>query len=236
MNKRTQHSVYSDHDEVLLLLPWFANSTLDKADLEKVRNHLKVCLTCRRELASFEMLASNLEREPAWESSYKPSFERLMVKIRQEQGAATAMAGSVPRQRWLERLGGWIAQWAAPRYLVPALATVTVAAVVPFLLRSEGVGSWPEPVYQTLAMPGSMAKFADSDVQVVFSDGVSRQEITGLIAAVQGELLEGPSPRGIYTVRIRSGRDLQASLAQLRQDERVVFAEPVLGPDLTPKK
>lgn len=235
MNKRSHQSVYSDHDEVLLLLPWFANGTLMSDDLEKVKNHLKVCLTCRRELAGFESLSASLLRQPSLEISYKPSFERLMVRI-QQQEKVNLVAKRPARKNLLTRFGEWFSTWSAPTYLVPALATVTIAAFIPFLMRDDGLSSDTAQTFHTLAMPGSMANYVGSDIQVVFSDDVSKQEITNLISAIQADILDGPSDRGIYTVRIRADRDLQGSLARLRQNNRVVFAEPVLGPSFSPEK
>lgn len=236
MNKQTQKSVYSDHDDVLMLLPWYANGTLVGSDLDKVRNHLKVCLTCRRELASTEFLAAGLQREPVMEISYKPSFDRLMLQIRRDEQAKQAPAFKAARFSRFARLADWLSQWMAPKYLVPALATLTMAAVIPFLLRHEGPATGHAQIYQTLAMPGSMAKYSGSDVQLVFSDDASKQEIGRLITAVQGELVDGPSPKGVYTVRIAHGRDLAEALSRLRRDAKVVFAEPVLGPGLSSEK
>ncbi|WP_045226237.1 zf-HC2 domain-containing protein [Methyloterricola oryzae] len=236
MNKQTQKSVYSDHDDVLMLLPWYANGTLVGSDLDKVRNHLKVCLTCRREMASAEFLVAGLQREPVMEISYKPSFDRLMVQIRREEQAKAAPAPKTARVSGLAHFAGWLSEWMSPKYLVPALATVTMAAVIPFLLRGEGPATDDAQVYQTLAMPGSMAKYSGSDVQLVFSGDASKQEISRLIAAVQGELVDGPSLKGVYTVRIAHGRDLAEALSRLRQDTKVVFAEPVLGPGFSSDK
>jgi hypothetical protein len=159
MNKQTQKSVYADHDDVLMLLPWYASGSLTGGELDRVRDHLKVCLTCRRELASTEFLAQSLEREPAMEISYKPSFERLMARIRQEEQTESMRQARPPRVSWLSSLAGWASELLAPKYLVPALATVTMATVIPFMLRDGGLGHEEVPAYQTLAMPGSMAKF-----------------------------------------------------------------------------
>lgn len=230
MNKHTQKSVYSDHDDVLMLLPWYANGTLVGGDLDKVRNHLKVCLTCRRELASTEFLASSFQSDPILDISYKPSFERLMVRIRQDERANVTPVPQPSRGQWLNRFTDWLSDLASPKYLVPALATVTMAAVIPFLLRGESPVTDHAQIYQTLAMPGSMAKYAGNDVQLVFSDGTSKQDISRLVASVQGELVDGPSPKGVYTIRLSHGRDLSDALTRLRQDAKVVFAEPVLGP------
>lgn len=236
MNEQTQKSVYSDHDDVLMLLPWYANGSLAGEESDRVRNHLKVCLTCRRELANTTLLAESLEREPAMEISYKPSFDRLMGRIRQEQQPKAATPARRPRVTWHARLAEWASEFAAPRYAVPALATVTMAAVIPFLMQDTGSSPDLTPSYQTLAMPGSMAKFVGNDLQLVFSDGASKKEIANLIASVQAELVDGPSAKGVYTVRISHGRDLGDALARLRHDAKVVFAEPVLGPGFSSEK
>lgn len=48
MNSRVESQ--SDHDEVIALLPWFVNKTLDQSQIAKVSNHIKSCEECQREI------------------------------------------------------------------------------------------------------------------------------------------------------------------------------------------
>ncbi|MBS1211936.1 MAG: zf-HC2 protein [Proteobacteria bacterium] len=229
MMKSTHQSTYSDHDDVLLLLPWLANGTLADGELEKVRNHLKVCLVCRRELSALEVVSATFHNTPSVDISYKPSFERLMVRIRQQESGASRGRSHASRD-WLHRFGQWLRGSSGSRFLAPALAMAILAAFIPFVLQDTWRTEAPN-VYQTLAMPGSMEKLAGNDVQVVFADGMSKQDISLLFKEIQGHILDGPSTRGVYTVRILPEQGLETALARLRQDKRVIFAEPALGPE-----
>lgn len=51
-----ESSPQSRHGEIRLLLPWYANGTLDAVDRERVAEHVSSCDVCARELAQHERL------------------------------------------------------------------------------------------------------------------------------------------------------------------------------------
>ena len=46
----TQASI--DHEDVVMILPWYVNESLDSVEQDRVRIHLRDCPACRRELRS----------------------------------------------------------------------------------------------------------------------------------------------------------------------------------------
>ena len=79
--KPLPNNPYSAHHDISLLLPWYVNKTLQGDEIERVENHLKVCLTCRREIAILHKLAEAVQREGSLDSAAQASFSRLKKRL-----------------------------------------------------------------------------------------------------------------------------------------------------------
>lgn len=221
---------YANHDDIWLLLPWYANGSLEAGERERVTAHLRVCLLCRKEIAEQTMLAKQLRHEPAVEISPKPSFDRLLARIQSEQAtpAGRPRATASKRRRLADWIDGLLAGLTPPR-LAAACASLALAFALAFLSVRQ---QQPTAAFHTVADSGSLERFAQNDLRVIFAERVAEQEQARLIAAIQGQIVDGPGPGGIYTVRLAAsaGREggLPHALAQLRGNPAVVFAEPAL--------
>ena len=51
-----------DHEAITELLPWYVNETLDGNEREQVRDHLRVCSSCRDDVAMLEQLGNVVRR------------------------------------------------------------------------------------------------------------------------------------------------------------------------------
>lgn len=234
MNQKNQ-SPYSNHDEVWLLLPWYSNGSLEGKELELVRNHLRVCLTCRKELAAQETLSKTLQHASLVEISAKPSFERLMARIQEETRAPVKADGQAASRRF-PRWPNILRQILTSRRLTLAAATGLAFATVLLAISIPLFLSWTpiETVqnYHTAANPDTLGNFAKNDVRVVFADHVTEREIADLLKSVRGQIVDGPTASRIYTIRISDSDGLETSITQflqrLRESKTVIFAEPAL--------
>ena len=233
-----QSSSYANHDEIWLLLPWYINGSLQVFEREQVKAHVQVCLTCRRELASQAMLAKHLEHTPRVEISSKPSFERLMSRL-QEEDAIKPSHVNPPKHKAVQSVS-WkqaFIDWLAPKHLTAAFATGLLAVVVVSLMNH--MQSSPTQTYHTVAEPNSLDRFKPNDIRVVFAEQVADTEIRRLLSSTHGSIVDGPNPAGVYTVRISSDQGNQTSLDQalnqLRGNKIVIFAEPALPQVNEPK-
>jgi len=98
------------------LLPWLVNGTLEGEELRRVEEHLRSCLTCRREVDELRRLRREIQAASDVSPSETPGLERLLAEVEAERPR--------PRSR------RWFRPWQ------PMLAAAVLAAVV-------GIGVWP---------------------------------------------------------------------------------------------
>jgi hypothetical protein len=82
MSDAKHHDEWQQHENVWLLLPWYANGTLEAAERTLVQEHLGGCSACRDELARCGGLAAALAAGPENAPSPHPiQLARLMERI-----------------------------------------------------------------------------------------------------------------------------------------------------------
>lgn len=213
MNSLDSHP-FDEHDDVFLLLPWYANRSLDGEEAAHVEKHLRNCTACRRELAALRALAAAIARESVSGQSADVSYAHFADRLPQRPIAAAG------RHRWLTR-------WNRSGALRLAAAAVLLLAILPLGLWQWGV---QQPAnFRTLAQPGPAWKAA-GDFRVVFAGNLPADRIAALLHEVDGHIVAGPNGAGAYTVRLgENGKQVDPAvvLTRLRAHEDVVLAEAV---------
>lgn len=200
------------------LLPWFVTGRLDADDAARVEHHLRTCESCRAEVEHDRALHALLtgDDRPA-ALSPTAGFQALMTRISETERAmpeATPPPSEAPPPT--RRASRWLA------------AVVVVQALALALL---GTALWrdteaPAP-YRTLTQGASSA--ATAHLRVVFAAETTAGELGTLLAAIDARIVDGPSPAGAYALALADADDqaLASSLATLRSNPRVLFAEPL---------
>ena len=212
----------ASHEQVEALLPWFANGTLDEAELAWVETHLAQCEECRAEVEECRALAAAVRATEAVAPAPHPTeLARLLARI-----DATEDGGFAPWRRLRETLAGTpvAVRWALAAQLVLLLGAGALT------LREER----PAPAtFRTLADAPAVAT-AETELRVMFREAATEAEIRALLLPLGAEIVAGPSPLGVYTLSLPAGagRDpLPVVLAHL--ESKVRFAEAV-PPEATP--
>lgn len=205
-----------DHEECVLLFPWYINQTLDDEEATRVRAHLNECSACRRELAELSALVAQLVSEPM----------SGLVRGRTVPPVGKYLSPAVP-----VRAGaiGWRRRF-MPRTHSRRVRYATAAAVllVAIPLGVRLLHTWLAADYRTLASPAPVTTEV-GDLRLVCARDLPWERIQALVREVGGHIVDGPNSAGAYTVRLgRAGKpaDLAAALAWLRGREGVVLAEP----------
>lgn len=204
------------HDDVWLLLPWYANQTLSDEERKYVEEHIKVCVTCRGELPVQQSLMENVRNSATIELCEHVQFANLMQKIR-----ATSKPEESPDKRQV------------PRYRNAGMYAFAASILLLLALPFTGMFNSGDYAYSTLSLPQSPPITQDNDLRVIFSGSVSRAERQHLLSLVNGSITAEPDSNGVYLVRIAQHEEKPAlntekALAFLHMHPQVVFAEPAL--------
>ena len=238
MNMQMQ-SPYANHDEVWLLLPWYTNDSLMDHEKNLVKNHLRVCLTCRKELVTQQMLAKNLQHTPLVEISSAPSFERLMLRIQADDKQTQAIIRNNKNSSFT--WSGWLDSFLdsiTARRLTVAIASVLMILTLPYVLHEKPLTDLQQ--FHTVSNAGSLDEFTKNDIHVVFTDQLTKPQIEALVKPLHGYIVQGASTSRVYTIRINDAEQPDQSVAlaieRLRANKSVLLAEPALPWKVEPAK
>lgn len=187
------------HQEVIELLPWYANATLSEAERRAVSDHLSDCAPCRAELEELTLF-QNAVVEAAGELQAPStarfrqamaeieSFERARHSAQKESGAG-----------WSERIRETLLGWLGP---MPSFGRALVAAQFLLILGlAGGLGyALRERDYSTLS--GTTQTARGSRLAIRFNEAISESEMRQLLRGIDGKIVDGPSALGIYTIEL----------------------------------
>ena len=188
------------HEQAQMLLPWFANGTLDASEAAMVEAHLAQCEACSEELA--ECIAM------------RELYAAMPVQGTPQQ-SAPLRAGNVTPIRGLRR--GLSSGWGrAAGAAVAAAAALTLIVVVTPSERDSGE-------YRLL---GSNSGDRSGNAIVLFSPDTAERDLRAALEGADAKVVDGPTASGAYIVRVPAETRADA-LEQLRGLPQVVLAEPV---------
>lgn len=185
------------HDEVLELLPWFVNGSLNEHEQARVNDHLRECRICGGEVQQLMRAANLFSATPIVMAD---STARARDRFMQELAARERRAASSRR-------------WIVPASLAACLVLASLF-LAPLVQRGAG--------YQTLSAPDELA---GPVVQIVFRPDTTEADIRALVLDEHGDIVSGPTAHRVYRVRLAGGSDPSAVVARLRENPAVSFAE-----------
>ncbi len=220
--KQLYHNPYTAHQDISLLLPWYVNKTLHGAETRSVEDHLKVCLSCRRELATLHKLSVAVRQEGSMDSAALASFSQLKKRI---HGADQTSLENTPKNIILQSLWGKRSKLYLPQ---PALALAAVLLLSLLIPRLTDTGDLSMNDYRTLSNAENPA-VSHNAIKVIFSNDAKQPQINALLASVHGRILDGPTVQGLYTITLDgkpATTNVLAMVESLRKNTHVIFAEP----------
>lgn len=165
------------------VLPWYVNGTLSDEERRVFENHLAACAACRREVAVLRQLAVVLHEQAPVPSG--DLYDRTIARL---------------KPRGWRRLFQSVRQILIP---VPTYAWVALVAELVIIVALAAV----------LASRGSLSTLSEPprrpspavQVQVIFSKGATVGQIQDVLTSLKARIVDGPTPRGIYSVEISLG-------------------------------
>jgi anti-sigma factor RsiW len=214
-------------DEAARLLPWYVTVRLNAQDAQRVTRHLERCAICREDVSRERALRALLKSDSALEYAPQPGLAKMLARIgeleREAPRAAPSAVSRTPVRARRLRAVHWLA---------------AAALVQTFALGA--LGTWSlhhsaqlkqEPRYATMSS-AAVPVAPGSRIRVVFSPSMSLGALQALLAQHALTLVRGPSDAGAYTLAFTDSRlaaeRLNPTVAALRRDARVMFAEPAV--------
>ena len=201
-----------------LLLPWHLNQTLEKAEEEKIKKHLRSCSLCRQELEQIKQ-EQRLHQSIAEEIPIPQTFPRIIEDIQQKQskgGIWQRIASLIP----------------GPQPVLAATIIVQFCVIIGLVsllvFNPWGTG---EKIYRTLSGP-SIVEGKGPHLSIIFQERVREKDVREVIMGIGGIIVNGPTELGIYTVELKSEmrpEELQTLIASLRQKKDIIRFVEVKG-------
>ena len=203
------------HEQAIELLPWLVNDSLAEGERDLVHEHATDCVICRRELFSLESLRDSISEVSAATAIPEPDMRRINARI--DALIERENRGQILLAKMRQFFDSpWRIAFAAQSALVILLGTALL---------------WPqtqEPAFTTLTAPENLPD--GQYVRVVFEPTLPASDLSSLLDTMNLTIVDGPSDRGVYTLRLStalSAADRDALLADLSFNDAVVFAQPV---------
>jgi hypothetical protein len=224
------------HADAQLLLPWFANGSLDAGQRAAVQAHLQDCADCRRTLDEERRIAAAVRASSLPARSPEPGLAKLLAALPAPTPAA-AVTAPARRRSWWPRWPTWNAMRPWPIAMAAAGAFAVVATVGTLTFRVQS----PDETYHVLSAAPASQPADRNEVHLVLAPSVDAARRDAILAIVDGRIVGGPNSVGAYTVRIATSGgaiDLTGALDRLRHEPDVLLAEavtplsmPHVGPD-----
>ncbi|MDH3532892.1 MAG: zf-HC2 domain-containing protein [Gammaproteobacteria bacterium] len=203
------------HEQARDLLPWLVNDSLKADERDRVDEHAKSCVICRRELAELGNLRASIAQYDDPIAVPAPDMRRINARI----------DALIEKETRLQRLLSGLREFMASPW------RIAFAAQTALLLILGTAMLWPQdaPVdYITLTSPQTLPDGAY--IRVVFDPTLGGPELSDLLDAMHLTLVEGPSDRGVATLGFTAAASVAERhdvVANLLTNPAVLFAVPV---------
>lgn len=230
--KQIPNSKIETHQNVLLLLPWYVNGTLTDQEHRNVEQHLKICQTCRHEVSALKLISEAIEKSDSLTVMADVSFSQLHDRIEKSRKQnATKLHFPYFYIRLLKAFGVWLNEIFTLQTVIFAQAAIIIFGVL-FYVNYASLSNRAESEnhFRTLSS-NHKRPLEKNKVRIVFSKNFNHEDILRFLDSIHATLEFGPSPQGVYVVRIEtskfsSDQEISDYVAKLRNDNHVVFAEP----------
>jgi hypothetical protein len=221
---RLQQPQAQEPSELEALLPWYAAGTLRRRDRQRVEEALRQDPALARHLDLVrEELAETIHLNETLGAPSPRAAERLMAAIDAE---ATRKPASGSAAGWLT---GFFANL-SPRTMAVA-ASFAMLAIALQAVAIVDIFTKPQAAPGITQSGEASAEHRNGTFAMVrFARQASAAEITNFLQNYQAAFVDGPTPGGVYRVRIGmtslAKEELARIVARMRQDRVVETAEP----------
>jgi hypothetical protein len=218
------------HKEISSLLPWYVNNTLDVKEKERVNKHIEHCTFCCQELAALHLLAKRVTSVAIPQSSTQQSYGKLLNTIAQRDKVEQPSLIRLRQNKTIRPQFTWKNLFVYYRPLALAVMLLLLVAPMGWQLFNQ----MNPPTFYTLSNRMPVTTTERADLRLIFEKELDLAKIDNLLAPIGAHRVGQPGPGGVYIIRLPEQPTNQAQrdsvIAYLRQQEGVLFVEPVIKP------
>jgi Putative zinc-finger len=229
MDKSMQPEVSEEmHVQFFTLLPAYVNGTLADAEYQRVKKHLVQCIACKQEVETLQKLETVIQHQGS-KTDWQPGPVHLQSIFDKIDAIEQPREDEKPVSIWQtirNGLGVFVNSPAALRWTVVSQSALVVVLSVVIVVSMPNNTT---PVnFQTFSSEITPANANNPHIRIVFSETMQLSELSSLLTDVSATLVEGPSSRGVFTIKLNSNHtDLAKTLGMLRENKHVDFAEVI---------
>lgn len=212
--KLDQITTDDGHLEAWALLPWYIMDNLDADEHEMVEQHINVCSLCRKEALEQKRFASAISERHYLDDAEDKSWQNISAMVDAESQQSSSNIARLISKQTKPRAP---TQWAT--FGLIAASVLMAIVIVPNVIKQEGE-------YETLT---DGAVVAGEFLRIKAADGIGRTSMLALFETHNLELLSGPSPTGVYTVKSKSKQNLAPTFAEISNAAEVAFVSHLQG-------
>lgn len=198
-------------DEWRELIPLYLNGRLPERERKAFEDCLQLYPELGRELREFSEIKDvykGIEKDVSIPSHFL--YQRILRRVESETDKSFTF--SVKIKEFLRNC------FSSPRvsWGVAAVQLAIILLLLVNLFRGDG--------YVTLTSEGIVKK-EGTGIHVIFNMESKEKEIRAVLQKVGATIVAGPSPEGLYTIRIEKKQDVEEVVKLLRETKIVRFAE-----------
>ncbi len=196
------HSPTKQHPHPDELLPWFVNGTLSNEEQQVVESHIQSCPQCQQEISLLQSIRIQT-KDVAIQSPGEIGLNRLLHDVQKERNESKTST--------LTHNVGW------------KNGLAIAASFIIFIQAGLLIDAWflSKPL-----VPLAGPQHHNAHLQISFVSSATATQIQQVLQTVQGTIVEGPSPLGIYRIRLEhtlsDNTQLEQTIQQLRQETTII--------------
>jgi hypothetical protein len=210
----------STHETVQKLLPWFVADTLQDAERDLVREHVRTCSQCQVDIEweqKFRSLTGNEQNDADLSSvDVERALQRLHPQL--ETHGFNAIIGKCLRAIH----DGWHYSSAGMRTMV----AMQFAAII-----GLGYLLWTPPHEPSSFHALGQGAAPAANLIVMFKPDTTEAQMRVILSSNSARLVDGPTVTGAYLLTVPAKRRAQV-LARLQLENAISMAVPIDGGDM----
>jgi hypothetical protein len=215
------------HQEIIELLPWYVNATLNQAERRLVETHLDECSECANEVRSLTAMRKAVVA--VGDEAPEPSqflLNRALAQIedyeRTREQAETSQAEK--SGKWYRHFSAVWEDWFGKTTVFARVALAVQMALI-LTVGTFAVYQLNHPLTEYRVLTANSGEGAL--IAVRFNETASEREIRQALEAVNATIVGGPSAQRMYTVALKNvsqdnTAEIEKAMQKLLQNKRVV--------------